>query len=116
MFADNIVLHNQYGIIGTDCGPGRPTLERYFPGARVRNNVIIGGAAYAYPATNYFPASLDDVGFSDRDSGGFQLTGTSPFHGRSSHGTDPGVNVSRLNRAFAASRRGAERTRDASRN
>ena len=33
----------QYGVIGSGTGIGRPTLDRYFPGAVIRRNVIIGG-------------------------------------------------------------------------
>src|SRR5205823_407236 len=63
VFQNNIVLHNLYGIIGSSTATGRPTLERYFPAAVVRRNVIVGGKAERYPADNFFPASLDRIGF-----------------------------------------------------
>lgn len=56
-FTGNVVVHNQYGIIGTDQGPGIPTLERYFPGATVRDNQFVGGAGHPYPEDNLFPAA-----------------------------------------------------------
>jgi biofilm PGA synthesis N-glycosyltransferase PgaC len=62
-FENNVVLHNEYGIIGSGTGVGRASLERYFPGAVVRHNVLVGGQAASYPPDNYFPASLDAAGF-----------------------------------------------------
>jgi hypothetical protein len=59
VFANNVVPHNSYGIIGSGASPGRPTLERYFPGATVRRNVMAGGSASLYPPDNFFPAKLD---------------------------------------------------------
>ena len=57
VFTNNTVQQNQYGIIGTGTAPGLPTLSRYFPGARVQGNVIVGGTASSYPPNNSFPGS-----------------------------------------------------------
>ncbi|HKQ29735.1 MAG TPA: hypothetical protein VJS66_00475, partial [Burkholderiales bacterium] len=62
LFANNAVPHNHYGIIGSGASPGRATLERYFPGAIVRKNVMAGGSANLYPPDNFFPARLDKAG------------------------------------------------------
>ncbi|OFW03812.1 MAG: hypothetical protein A3I61_16305 [Acidobacteria bacterium RIFCSPLOWO2_02_FULL_68_18] len=62
VFEHNVVPHNEHGITGSGTGPGNPTLERYFPGAIVRGNVIAGAPAGAYPPGNVYPASLDGVG------------------------------------------------------
>jgi hypothetical protein len=35
--------------------------------------VIIGGNASVYPADNYFPPSIDQVGFYSRDTGDYRL-------------------------------------------
>lgn len=40
VFRGNHVRHNRYGIIGSNTAPGRPTLERYFPGAVFEGNTI----------------------------------------------------------------------------
>jgi hypothetical protein len=112
VFADNIVMHNEYGIIGTGTGPGRPTLARYFPSGRLEANVIVGGHAASYPKGNFFPSSLEQVGFADRRAGSLELAATSPFHGRSSAGRDPGVDMRRLAPALAATRKNAERSAD----
>jgi hypothetical protein len=66
VFRDNVVPHNDDGMTGTGTGPGNPTLERYFPGATVQGNVIVGGSPGAYPAGNTYPASLADIGVPDR--------------------------------------------------
>jgi hypothetical protein len=58
VFRRNVVRNNAYGITGTDTGPGLPTLERYFPGARIDGNVFIGGDPGQLPPGNKFPRSL----------------------------------------------------------
>ena len=78
-FRDNIVLHNLYGIVGTDSAPGNAVLERYFAGAVVHGNVIAGGSADAYPSGNLYPESLDAVGFIDARGSDFRLSMASPY-------------------------------------
>lgn len=77
-FRDNIVFHNQYGIVGTDTAPGIAVLDRYFDDALVYGNVITGGSAAAYPKGNLFPKSLAAAGFIDARAGDFRLTAASP--------------------------------------
>lgn len=103
VFEGNIVLHNEYGIIGTGTGIGNSTLTRYFPGALVRGNVIVGGNPRAYPPGNFFPRSLRAVGFVDPAHGNYGLKASSPFKGRAPSGKDPGVDF----RALSAARRAA---------
>jgi cellulose synthase/poly-beta-1,6-N-acetylglucosamine synthase-like glycosyltransferase len=61
VFQNNVMPHNEYGIIGSGTAPGTSSLERYFPGAVVRRNVLAGGPAGRYPRDNFFPASLEKV-------------------------------------------------------
>lgn len=72
-FSRNIVKHNEYGIVGSGTGPGMQTLERYFPGATVEENLIVGGEMRSYPEGNVFPMSETDVGFIDRDAGDLRV-------------------------------------------
>jgi len=58
VFEGNVVPHNTSGITGAGTQPGKASLERHFPNARVSNNVIAGGRRNAYPAGNQFPRSL----------------------------------------------------------
>src|SRR5207244_4472898 len=53
VFQNNIVLHNQRGIVATGTQTGTLTLNHYFPGSIVRRNVIVGGTAAQYPADNF---------------------------------------------------------------
>ena len=69
VFRDNLALHNEYGITGSGTGPGNPTLDRYFPGAAFRGNVIVGAESSVYPDGNFYPASLEEAGRSARDDG-----------------------------------------------
>jgi hypothetical protein len=69
VFSNNVAPHNHYGIIGSGASPGRPTLERYFPGATVRNNVMAGGSANLYPPGNFFPSKLDVAAIKARATG-----------------------------------------------
>jgi Right handed beta helix region len=79
VFRRNIVVHNSYGIIGTDTGPGNSTLARYFPGAVIEGNVIAGGDASRYPRGNHFPGSLTEVRFVDQAGGNYRLADGSRF-------------------------------------
>lgn len=58
-FTDNVVPHNDYGIIGSDAGVGNATLQRDFPDAVMSGNVVVGGTAGLYPEGNEFPAAFD---------------------------------------------------------
>jgi len=58
VFDRNIALHNETGIAGSGTASGRESLERYFPGASVTGNVLIGGDPGRYPPGNFFPASI----------------------------------------------------------
>lgn len=60
-FTRNIVPHNQYGITGSGTSSGKPSLDKYFPGAVVRGNVIIGGDPALHPPGNQFPATLAEA-------------------------------------------------------
>jgi hypothetical protein len=91
VFRDNVVLHNQYGMTGTGTGPGMQTLSTYFPGAVVRKNVIVGGKAILYPTDNFFPGSVEQVGFVDRAGGRYRLAASSRYRRAGSDGKAVGV-------------------------
>jgi cellulose synthase/poly-beta-1,6-N-acetylglucosamine synthase-like glycosyltransferase len=61
VFEHNVALHNETGIAGSGTGVGRESLDRYFPGASVTGNVLVGGDAGRYPSGNFFPPSLDQT-------------------------------------------------------
>ncbi len=72
VFEGNIALHNEYGITGSGTASGTSTLERFFPGSRVRDNVIVGGDAGRYPRDNFFPSTLEEAGFVPGPDGGYR--------------------------------------------
>jgi poly-beta-1,6-N-acetyl-D-glucosamine synthase len=99
IFQNNIAAHNEYGIIGGGTGVGKPSLDRYFPGAVVRRNVIAGGNSNLYPSDNFFPGTLDDVKWVDSSRGNFRLSDTSPYKGRGSDGLDIGSDLNAIEAA-----------------
>ena len=108
VFSNNIVQQNEYGIVGTGTGSGLPTLSTYFPDATVKGNVIVGGAASSYPASNFFPATLPEVGFAQRAQGWPRLSGSSPYRGAATDGSDVGARVDALKPPRAAGAAGTQ--------
>ncbi len=84
------------GVIGTGTAEGVDTLNTYFPLAVFLGNVLAGGNASIYPAGNFFPSSLDDVGFVNRGAGDYRLASSSPYHNAATDGTDVGANINAL--------------------
>ena len=106
VYRNNVARHNGYGIIGTGTGSGQPTLERYFPGAIVEKNVLVGGNANQYPPGNFFPSSPDAVGFTNYRQGDFRLAPSSRYRRAGSDGKDIGADLGALAEAMAGT--GAE--------
>ena len=104
VFTNNIARHNDYGLFGSDTGTGNPALNRFFPESRFKRNALIGGPKSEYPADNYFPAQLADVGFTDHEKGEYALTATSQLKQRGTDGKDIGCNLSLLKAAMESSR------------
>src|SRR5262245_56613953 len=108
VFTDNIVPHNAYGIFGSNVGVGNNAMSTYMPGGVFTNNAIAGpwptsgGATISmysnYPG-NFFPASLDAVGFLDRPHDNYRLSSGRPFKGKATDGTDLGVDFDALDAA-----------------
>lgn len=98
IYRDNISRHNEYGIFGGGKSTGNATISYYFPDGVITGNVIAkevrGGSspsnhAGVYPAGNFFPETLADVGFGE----GLRLALTSPFKGKGTGGSDPGCDI-----------------------
>lgn len=114
VYRDNITRHNEYGIFGSRSdiqinvgGIGNPAIEYFFPGSQVVGNVIAKevmssqwNVAGAYPAGNYFPESLNAIGFVDWTNGNYRLASHSPYLGAAFDGTNPGVDMDALNAAL----------------
>jgi hypothetical protein len=98
VFQDNIVVHNRNGIIGSGTAPGRPSLDRYFPGALVRRNLIVGGRPEQYPSGNFFPASLELIGFVSPQDGNYRLAASSSYRHAGPQGREPGADLDAIAR------------------
>jgi glycosyltransferase involved in cell wall biosynthesis len=103
VYRDNIAPHNAFGIVGTGVASGANTLGLFFPGSVFRRNVIAGGDATRYPPDNFFPASLDGVGFVDRAAGDYRLSASSPYHRAATDGTDVGADFDELAQSLGTS-------------
>jgi hypothetical protein len=91
VFRNNIAVNNDYGIIGDGTGPGTPTVAAYFPRATFRRNVLVGAEPGSYPADNFFPSALAQVGFVGGSPLSYRLSAASPYRGAATDGLDVGV-------------------------
>ena len=100
VFENNVALHNETGIAGSGTGSGRESLDRYFPAASVRGNVLIGGDPSRYPNGNFFPVSLDAAGFVAVE-GSYQPRRPYRYARQGSDGLDVGADVEALTQMAA---------------
>ena len=100
VFTNNLLAHNEYGVMGDGQSPGLRTIETYFPGAVFRANVIAGAEARLYPPGNFFPPAPESVRFADAAAGNYRLLTASPFRGRATDGRDVGCDFSALEAAM----------------
>jgi hypothetical protein len=83
-----------HGIFGSGLGEGNRAISFYFPGFVYKRNVTIGAPSSLYPADkNYFPQSIEEVGFVDAANGDYRLQVTSPYKGAAKNGKDIGADV-----------------------
>jgi hypothetical protein len=90
VFTNNIVPHNDYGVIGTGTAVGLPTLTKWWTTFVFEKNVIVGGQAANYPLGNYFINSFSEVGFVDMAKGDYRLSPSSQYRNAGSDGKDIG--------------------------
>jgi hypothetical protein len=101
IYVNNITANNQYGIAGPGVYPGTASLEKFAPGAMVVRNVLAGGSAALYPAGNYFPATLNNVGFVGMSSGNYALSSTSQYLSIGTDGKNLGADIAAVTLATA---------------
>jgi hypothetical protein len=97
-FTNNIIPDNAWAVMGGGTSEGNGSLSAYFPNAVFQRNVIVGGPISLYPAGNYFPATMNDVGFVD-PSGNYRLSGSSPYRTSATDGSAIGANIDTINAA-----------------
>ena len=100
VFRNNIVPHNDYGVIGDSSGVGNPTITAYFPGVQFARNVLAGGNTALYPPDNFFPSSLSGVGFMNMGGGDYRLATSSPYRNAGTDGRDLGADLEALEDAL----------------
>lgn len=79
VFRNNIVFNNDYGFFGDGTGVGKPALAKYFAGGIISNNVIIGGDERDYGKLNFYPRSINDIGFANPAANDYRLRGDSQY-------------------------------------
>ncbi|HKP72948.1 MAG TPA: hypothetical protein VJT82_08425 [Pyrinomonadaceae bacterium] len=99
-FTNNIVNHNDYGLMGGGQGGGNPTIAAYFPNSIIRRNVIVGALDQYYPSDNFYPSSLGAVGFADQSNDNYRLLPTSAYKNAATDGKDVGCDFDALNAAL----------------
>jgi hypothetical protein len=98
-FTNNVVVKGDYGAFGSGQGEGTAALDFYFTNYTFTKNAIVGGTAASYPADNFFPAALADVGFTDRAGGNWSLTSSSTYAGAGTDGKDLGADMAAVTAA-----------------
>lgn len=101
VFTNNISPANEYGIFGSGQGPGNTSIATYFPGSTFSKNVIPGAPEATYPENNFYPASLDDVGFVNAGGGDYHLKSDSPYAKAATDGRDVGADIDALQKGTA---------------
>jgi hypothetical protein len=101
---DNI-FYNNNAALNCQVAPG--TMGACWPGLGFTGNVVIdnrtvvqqviqGLLSLLYPSGNYYPNTISEVQFVDPVMGNWSLAASSPFKGRGSNGSDPGVDMNSL--------------------
>ncbi len=105
-FTNNIVGHGEYGAFGSGQGVGNGALNFYLNNYSFRRNAIIAAESSSYPADNFSPALVTDVGFLDYANFKWQLAASSPYNNAGTDGKDLGADVVTLNSLIKSVRRG----------
>jgi hypothetical protein len=106
VFRDNLVRHNEFGVIGSDRGIGISTLDSFFPDAQFSSNTIAGGDSKRYPKGNTFISADEfDRTFLDAAAGDYRLKTNSGSRGSASDGKDVGADVTAIAQSLGARQR-----------
>ncbi len=108
VFRNNIVPNGPYGVIAG--AVGSLALNKVFPGAVFEKNIIAGPwptpggatpAHYSGHPNNFFPNSINEVGFADASKGNYRLAQNSRYRKAATDGKDIGVDMDALEAATA---------------
>lgn len=98
----NLTLRTGYGIKGDGTGEGVVALAKFCPNYDFTKNVIVGAKAGEYPPDNFYPSSLEQVGFVDYAKGDYRLGPSSKFKKQGAERKDVGANIDALEPARKA--------------
>ncbi|HVG38142.1 MAG TPA: hypothetical protein VM870_02575, partial [Pyrinomonadaceae bacterium] len=104
VWTNNVAPHNKYGIKGQSTPSGNETLAQFFPGAVFKGNVIAGAKKSLYPADNFYPATLAEIGLGDRASGETSARAKTAAKFKGTDGKEVGCDLQSLAPAFASVR------------
>jgi hypothetical protein len=99
VFTNNVMQNNGWAIMGNSSSEGNGTIAAFFPGSQFLGNVIAGANPSNYPSGNFYPPSLDVVGFINLAGGNYRLSTSSPYIRSATDGTDVGANIDAINAA-----------------
>jgi hypothetical protein len=101
VYTNNIAEHREYGIMAESGQPGQYSIDLFFPGSTITYNVLAGGTASRYPATNSFPSVQEWLAsFVNFAAADYRLLQTSPFYAAGSGGSVPGANLTSIDNAI----------------
>ncbi|MGE3841300.1 MAG: hypothetical protein AB7I50_06905 [Vicinamibacterales bacterium] len=108
LISDNIMRNGEYGWNCEAASGAGMWGSGCYAGATMTRNVIVNNRSQAarlyplpYPPGNWFPENDAEVGWVDPASGDYSLAASSPYKGRGSNGSDPGVDMNVLRAALA---------------
>jgi hypothetical protein len=101
VYTNNISLHGSYGIMAEGGRPGQYSIDMYFPGSTIKDNVLAGGSASAYPIPNAFPSVAEwNASFVDLAGGDYRLRTSSVFFAAGAGGSIPGADIGAIDDAI----------------
>lgn len=99
-FTNNITRLNEYGIIGDGTASGNSSINRYFPNANIKRNLLAGNRAWLYPSDNFSPEQIDDALFTNQSLSDYRLRADSPYKAMGTDGKDLGCDMSAIEKAM----------------
>ena len=107
-FTNNVVARGQYGVFGSGQGEGKAPLDFFLTSYVMTKNAIFGDVttAPAYPAGNFVPTTLADVGFANPGAGDYALGPSSKYQGAGTDGKNLGADFVGLKAATATAMSG----------
>jgi hypothetical protein len=95
-FTNNVILERGDAIRGTGTLPGLATIAKYYANGEFSGGVFIGSPAQQYPLNNFYPLTIDAVGFVNYLAGDYRLGLTSIYRNVGADGKVPGCDFTAL--------------------